>query len=115
MQKISVDLIRLAVSGAVICAVVGTAELGALRHSDQLANVKTRIAPPIHVNAISVVHVKAISVGAPASCRTIDQPIGASVTQEARTERAAIAQSCSSVAPTSRRRSEPQSRLALAP
>ena len=107
MQKISVDLIRLAVSSAVICAVVGTAERAALRHGDQLVSAKIRVAPPIQA--------KAISVGAPALCWSIDEPIGASATQEAQTERAAIARSCSSVAPTLRRLSEPQSRLALAP
>jgi hypothetical protein len=115
MQKISVDLIRLAVSGAVICAVVGVAELGGLRHSDQLAAAKTRMAPPIRVNSISVGHVNAISVGAPALCWSIDEPIGASATQGAQAERRAFAQTCSSVAPILRRLSEPPSRLALAP
>jgi hypothetical protein len=43
------------------------------------------------------------------------KPFGASAAQEAQIERAAIAQSCSSVAPTLRRLGEPQSRLALAP
>ena len=107
MRKISVDLIRLAVSSAAICAVVGTAELGALHHSGQLANPKFRVAPPIRA--------KAISVGAPALCWTMGKPFGASAAQEAQIERAAIAQSCSSVAPTLRRLGEPQSRLALAP
>jgi hypothetical protein len=107
MQKISVDLIRLAVSGAVICAVVGTAEFRALQHGGQFANAKIRGASPIQV--------KAISVGAPALCWAMDEPIGASATQEAQTEPAAIAQTCPSVAPTLRRLSEPQSRLALAP
>ena len=107
MQKISVDLIRLAVSGAVICAVVGAAEFRGLHHGGSFAIAKTRIAPPIQV--------RAISVGAPALCWTIDEPIGASATQGAQGERAAIAQSCSSVAPSLRRLSEPQSRLALAP
>jgi len=107
VQKISVDLIRLAVSSAVICGVVGTAELGAVHHGAQFANTKIRIAPPIQV--------KAIPVGAPPLCRTIGETIGSSAAQESQTERAAIAQSCSSVAPTLRLRSEPQSRLALAP
>ncbi len=107
MQKISVDLIRLAVSSAVICAGVAAAELRGLHHGDQVAYAKIRVAPPIQV--------KAISVGAPALCWTIDEPIGASATQETQTERAAFAQSCSSVAPTLRRLSEPQSRLALTP
>ena len=115
MQKISVDLIRLAVAGAAIYAVVGTAERAALRHGAQLVNAKIRVAPPIQVKAISVDHVNAMSVGAPALCWTIEKPIGASAAQEAQTERAGIAQSCSSVAPTVRRLSEPQSRLALAP
>ena len=105
MQKISVDLIRLAVSSAVICGGVGAAELRGLRHSDQVAFAKVRVAPPIQV--------KAISVGAPVLCWTIDEPIGASATQEAQTERRAFAQTCSSVAPPLRRLSEPQSRLAL--
>jgi hypothetical protein len=106
MQKISVDLIRLAVSGAVMCAVVGTAEFRALQHGGQFVNAKIRVAPPIQV--------KAISVSAPALCWTIGEPIGVTATQGAQTERAAIAQTCSSVAPTSRRVSEPRSRLASA-
>ena len=115
MQKISVDLIRLAVTGAVICAVAGAAELGALRHSAQFAKVRTRIAPPIHVKAISLGHVNAISVGAPALCWSIDEPIGASATQGTQTGLRAFAQTCASVAPTLRRLSEPPSRVALAP
>jgi hypothetical protein len=107
VQKISVDLIRLAVSGAVICAGVGTAEFRSLQHGGQFVDVKVRVAPPIQV--------KAISVGAPELCWTIDEPIGASPTQEAQTEPAAIAQTCSGVTPTLRHLSEPQSRLALAP
>jgi hypothetical protein len=107
MQKISVDLIRLAVSGAVICTGVVAAELRGLHHSDQVAYAKIRVAPPIQV--------KAISVGAPALCWAMDEPLGASPTQEAQTAPAAIAQTCSSVAPTLRRLSEPQSRLTLAP
>jgi hypothetical protein len=107
MQKTPVDLIRLAVSGAVICAGVAAAELRGLHHSNQVAYAKIRDAPPIQV--------KAISVGAPALCWTIDEPIGASATREAQTERTAIAQTCSSVAPALRRLSEPQSRLTLAP
>ena len=107
MQKISVDLIRLAVSSAAICAAVGTAEFRSLHHGGSFVIAKTRIAPPIQV--------KAISVGAPALCWTIEEPVGASATQGAQSERAAIAQTCSSVAPTLRRLGEPQSRLALAP
>ena len=107
MQKTSVDLIRLAVSGAVICTGVAAAELRGLHHGDQVAYAKIRGAPPIQV--------KAISVGAPILCWTIDEPIGASATQEAQTERAAIAQTCSSIAPALRRRSEPQGRLTLPP
>ena len=107
MQRVSVDLIRLAVSSAVICAVVGTAEFRGLQHGDQFANAKIRIAPPIQV--------RAISFGAPALCWTIDEPIGASALQEAQIEPAAFAQTCSSVAPILRRLIEPQSRLALAP
>ena len=107
MQKISVDLIRLAVSSAVICAGVVAAEMGGLRHSDQLASAKIRLAPPIQV--------RAISVGAPALCWTIDEPIAAFAIQGETTERAAFAQPCSSVAPALRRLSEPEARLALAP
>jgi hypothetical protein len=105
MQKISVDLTRLAVSTVVICAAVGTAEFKSLHHGGSFIIAKTRIASPIQV--------KAISVGAPALCWTIDEPIGASTTQDAQAERAAVAQTCSRVAPSLRRLSEPQSRLAL--
>lgn len=106
MQKISVDLVRLAVSGAIICAGALAAELGGLYRSDQFADAKSRFAPPIQVQAISV--------GAPALCWTIEEPIHVSATQEAQPEHGAFAQSCSSVAPILRRLSEPQSRLALA-
>jgi hypothetical protein len=107
MQKISVDLIRLAVSSAAICGIVGTAEFTSLRHGGSVAIAKTRIAPPIQA--------RAISVGAPALCWTIDEPIDASPTHEAQGERAAAARTCSSVAPTLQRLSDPESRLALAP
>jgi len=112
MQKISVDLIRLAVSSAAICAIAGAAEFRSLHHGGSFAIAKTRIAPPILV--------KAISVGAPALCWTIEEPVGASATQAAVAQSAqgdgsAIAQACSSVSPTLRRLSEPDSRLALAP
>ena len=80
MQKISVDLIRLAVSGAVICTGVVAAELRGLHHSDQVAYAKIRVAPPIQV--------RAVSVGAPALCWTTDEPIGASATHEAQTHSA---------------------------
>ena len=106
MQKISVDLIRLAVSAAVIGVVVDVAVQRGLHHGDHVASVKSHVAPPIQV--------RAISVGAPALCWTIEGPIGASTMQEARTERLTIAQTCSSVAPTLRRLVEPQSRLASA-
>jgi hypothetical protein len=99
MQKISVDLIRLTVSCVAICAVVEVAVTRGLHYSARVANAKMRIAPPIQV--------RAISVGAPALCWTIDEPIGALTTQQAQT--------CSSVAPILRRLNEPQSRLALAP
>ena len=107
MQKISVDLIRLAISCTVISAVVEVAVAQGLRHSDQLASAKIRIAPPIQV--------KAISVGAPALCWTIDEPIDGSATQDAQAKRAAVAQTCSDVAPSLRRLGEPQGRLAMAP
>ena len=107
MQKISVDLIRLAVSSAVVCVVVVAANLGGLHHRDRLADAEFRIAPPIHVNAISV--------AAPATCWATSEPIGAPATQEAQMKRRTILQSCASVAPPLRRHSEPQSLLALAP
>jgi hypothetical protein len=93
MQMFSIDLIRLAVSGAAICAGAVAAELGGLHHNDQLANAKIRVASPIQM--------KTISVGA--------------ATLGAQPAPAAFAQSCSSVAPILRRLGEPQSRLALAP
>jgi hypothetical protein len=107
MQMFSIDLIRLAVSGAAICAGAVAAELGGLHHNDQLANAKIRVASPIQM--------KTISVGAPALCWTIEEPVGASATLGAQPAPAAFAQSCSSVAPILRRLGEPQSRLALAP
>ena len=106
MQKISVDLIRLAVSSAAICVVVGAAEFRSLQPSDSFVVAKTHIAPPIQV--------KAISIGAPALCWTMEEPIGATATQRAQGNPAAIAQTCSSVPPTLRRLSEPESQLALA-
>ena len=54
MQKITVDLIRLAVSGAVICAVVGAAEWGSFHHSDQPETKRIYIAQPIYMKAILV-------------------------------------------------------------
>ena len=107
MQKISVDLIRLAVSSAAICVVVGAAEFRSLHHGGSFVAARARIAPAIQV--------KAISVGAPALCWTIEEPISASATPGAQSDLAAIAQTCSSVAPTLRRVSEPRSQLALAP
>ena len=106
MQRTSVDLIRLAVSGAAICAGVFAMELGGRDHGDQLATGKIRVAPPIQATAISV--------GAPALCWTIGEPIGASANPGAPTERAVFAQSCSSVAPILGPLNEPHSRLALA-
>jgi hypothetical protein len=107
MQKISVDLIRLAVSSAAICVGVSAGEFRSVHHGGSFAIAQTRITPPIQV--------KAISVGAPALCWTIEAPVGVSATQPAQGERAAVAQTCSSVAPTLRRLVEPESRLALAP
>jgi len=110
MQKITVDLIRLAVSGAAVGAVALAANLGALGDRDQLANAKIRIPPPIHA--------KAISIGAPAMCRTTNDRIGARPAEEAQTELSAILQTCASAAPALRRHREPasnpQSLLALA-
>jgi hypothetical protein len=106
MRKISVDFIRLAVSSAAICAVVGVAESKSLRHDDASAAAKTRIASPIRV--------KAISVGAPALCWTIEAPVGVSSVEWPRNDLAAIAQTCSIAPPNPRGASEPLSRLALA-
>jgi hypothetical protein len=107
MQKISVDLVRLAVSGAVVCAVVVAVNLESLNHRDRLADAEIRVLPPIHVQAISV--------AAPATCWATNKPIGASATQEAQPGRTTMLQSCANVAPPLRRHSESQSRLALAP
>jgi hypothetical protein len=107
MQKISVDLIRLAISCTVISAVVEVAVAQGLLHSDKLGSAKVRVAPPIQV--------KTISVGAPALCWTIDEPIDGSAPQDAQAKRAPVAQTCSDVAPSLRRLSEPQGRLAMAP
>jgi len=111
MQKISVDLVRLAVSGAVVCAVVVAVNLESLNHRDRLADAEIRVLPPIHVQAISV--------AAPATCWATNEPIGAPAPQETQTERRTILQSCASAAPPLRRHSDPahesQSLLALAP
>ncbi len=106
MQKVSVDLIRLAVSCTVIGAVVEIAVARGLYYSAQVTVAKIRIAPPIQV--------RAISVGAPTLCWTIDEPAGASTTREAQTEGVEAAQTCSRVAPSLRRLGQSQSRLALA-
>jgi len=106
MQKISVDLIRLAVSSVAICLVVGAGEFRSLHHGGSSVVAKTRIAQPIQV--------RAISVGAPTLCWTIDEPISVSVGRADQSERAAIAQTCSTVSPTLRRLNEPESQLALA-
>jgi hypothetical protein len=105
MWKISVNLIWLAAPGAAICAGALALELGDLYPVDQLANAKTRSAPPAQV--------RAVAFGAPALCWTIGEPIGASVTQGAQAERPAFAQTCSS-GPTPSLFSQPRIRLALA-
>jgi len=111
MQKITVDLIRLAVSGAAVGAVALAANLGALGDRDQLANAKIPVPSPIHA--------KAISVGAPAMCWTTNDRIRAPTMEEAQTEPSVILQTCASVAPALRRHREPasnpQSLLAFAP
>jgi hypothetical protein len=99
MQKITVDLLRLAVSGAVVCAVVVAADLGGLDHHGQLANAANRVATPTRV--------KAISVAAPPMCWATHDRIGAAATGEAQTDPSAIAQTCASVAPASPRQGEP--------
>ena len=111
MQKISVDLIRLAVSGAVIGAVALAANLAILHNRDRLVIAEFRIPTPIHVQAISV--------AAPAMCLATTEPIAALGIQETPPERRTILQSCASAAPIWRRHSEPgrelPSLLALAP
>ena len=106
MQKINVDLLRLAVSAAVICAAVGAGEWRSFHHSAQLAYAKIHIAPPIQT--------KAILVAAPPPCWATKEPTGAPTTQEAQTERGAIVRSCASLAPAPRRLSEPRRLLASA-
>ena len=114
MQKISVDLIRLAVSGAVIGAVALAANLASLHNRDRLVMAEFRIPPPIHVQAISV--------AAPAMCLATNEPIGAPAMQEmhdTQPERRTILLTCASAAPPLRRHSDPgreaPSLLALAP
>lgn len=107
MQKISVDLIRLAVSGAVIGAIALAANLGSPHHRDRLANAEFRPPAPIHVQAISI--------AAPAACWATNAPIGAPARQETQFERRTILQSCASAAPPLRLRSDLPSLLALAP
>ena len=106
MQKISSDLIRLVASTVAICVVVGAAESRSLHHGGSFVVATTRIAPPILV--------KAVSVGAPALCWTIGEPISVSTSQAQQGDSAAIAQTCSTVSPTLRRLDEPESRLASA-
>ena len=106
MQKISVDLIRLAVSGALIYAAVGAAEWRSFHHSDPSATERIRIAQPIYM--------KAILFAVPPPCWATKEPIGAPTTHEAQTERGAIVRSCASLAPAPRRHSEPRRLLAFA-
>jgi hypothetical protein len=106
MQKITVDLIRLAVSAALICAVVGAAEWRGFRHSDHSTTEKNRFAPPIYMNAIPIPDLP--------PCAATKEAIGAPTTQEAQTERGAIVRSCASVAPAPRRHSESRRLLAFA-
>jgi len=90
-----------------ICVVVGAGEFRSVHHGGSFVVAKTRIAPPIQV--------KAISVGAPALCWTIDEPVDVSAGLAEGSGRAAIAHTCSSVSPTLRRLGEPESQLALTP
>ena len=46
MQKISVHLIRMAVTIAAICAVVGAAEFGSVHHGGSFVVAKTRFGRP---------------------------------------------------------------------
>jgi hypothetical protein len=109
MQRITVDLIRLAVTGAVALAVVLAANPGGLNHRGQFVSAAFHIPMPILVNAISI--------AAPPMCWAANDQIGAPATTEAQAERGAIVQSCASVAPALRSHRElaPQSLLALAP
>ena len=107
MQKITVDLIRLAVSAAVICAVVGAVEWRSFHHSDPFAIERNRIAPPIYMKAIPV-------PAAPMRCWATEEPIDVQTTQEAQTERGAIVRSCASLAPTPSRLDEARRLLAFA-
>ena len=105
MQKINVDLIRLAVSAALICAIVAAAEWRSFHHSDHSATERIGIAP---------VHTKAILFAVPPPCWATKEPMGAPTTQEAQTERGAILRSCARVAPAPPRHSEPRRLLAFA-
>lgn len=109
MQRITVDLIRLAVTGAVAFAVVLAANPGRLHHRGQFASAKIRVPMPIFVHAISV--------AAPPTRSAANDQIGAPATAELQADRGAIVQSCASGAPALRSHRElaPQSLLALAP
>ena len=111
MQKITVDLLRLAFSGAVVCAVVGAVDLEGLHDRGQFASAKSRVPAPIPV--------KAISIAVPRMCWATNDRIGAAATEEAQAESSAILQICASAAPALRRLGEPalnpQSLLAFAP
>jgi hypothetical protein len=110
MQKIAADLSRLGFSGAAACAIALVAYPGTVRQSGPHANIESRIQPPIHV--------KAISVAAPAMCWATNDRTGAAATEEAQAEPSAILQICASAAPALRHGEparEPQSLLAFAP
>lgn len=53
MQKVTVDLRRLALSGAAACAVFATAHHELSNHRDPLLHARTPLAGPILVQAIS--------------------------------------------------------------
>ncbi len=106
MQKITVDLIRLAVSGTVICAVVGAAEWRSFHHSDPSATGRIRIAPPVYMEGTPV--------PTPPPCWATNEPMDALTTQEVQTERRAIVHSCASLEPAPRRQNEPRRLLAFA-
>ena len=108
MQKISVDLIRLAVSSAVICAGVAAAELRGLHHGGQFVNAKdSRRAANSSEGDFRG------RSGVVLDDRRADWRIrDAGRASRARSDCAIL---LLSFAPTLRRLSQPQSRLALAP
>ena len=106
MQKITVDLIRLAVFGAVIYAVVGAVEWRSFHHSDPSEAERIHIAPPVYM--------RGTPVPTPPPCWATNEPMDALTAQEVQTERGAIVHSCASLEPAPRRQDEPRRLLAFA-